>query len=156
MSPRVQAVCEVLKGAGINIEAVDDIRVPLWDKLVAYAGGSPMFAARVDLGQAMASPEIRRLVWEATEEAATVARAEGVNIGSGLGDRLLAYLDSSGQKNPRWRPSLLQDLDAGRRLELEDLVGVVAHKGTRHGIPTPVVRVCYMTLKPYEMGAPRP
>jgi 2-dehydropantoate 2-reductase len=156
VSPRVHAVCEVLTGAGVTIEAVDDIRVPLWTKLVSYAGGSPMFAARVDFGQAAASPEIMRLVWEATEEAATVAKAEGVNIGSGHGDRLVTYLDSSGQKNPRWRPSLLQDLDAGRRLELEDLVGVVVHKGTRHGIPTPVVRVCYMLLKPYEMGAARP
>src|SRR5262249_56491835 len=104
----------------------------------------------------MGSRENRRLVWEANEEAAAVARAEGVNLARGAGDRLLTYLDSSSQKNPRWRPSLLQDLDAGRRLELEDLVGVVVHKGTRHGIPTPVVRVCYMTLKPYEMGVARP
>jgi 2-dehydropantoate 2-reductase len=155
VSARVHAVCAVLKGAGVQIEAVDDIRVPLWDKLVTYAGGSPMFAARVDFGQAMASPEIRRLVWEGTEEAAAVARAEGANLAPGAGDRLLTYLDSSSQKNPRWRPSLLQDLDAGRRLELDDLVGVVVHKGTHHGIPTPVVRVCYMLLKPYEMGAAR-
>jgi 2-dehydropantoate 2-reductase len=156
VSPRVHAVCEVLKSAGVSIEAVDDIRVPLWTKLVAYAGGSPLLAARVDFGQAAASPEIRRLLWEANEEAATMARAEGVAIGSGLGDKFLAYLDSSGQKNPRWRPSMLQDLDAGRRLELEDLVGVIVHKGARHGRPTPVIRACYMLLKPYEMGAARP
>jgi 2-dehydropantoate 2-reductase len=156
VSPRVHAVCAVLKGAGVHIEAVDDIRIPLWSKLVTYAGGSPMFAARVGFGQAMASPEIRRLVWEATEEAAAVARAEGANLAPEAGDRLLTYLDASSQKNPRWRPSLLQDLDAGRRLELDDLVGVVVHKGTHHGIPTPVVRVCYMLLKPYELGAARP
>ena len=156
VSPRVHAVCEVLKSAGVNIAAVDDIRVPLWDKLVTYAGGSPMFATRVDLGQAMASPEIRRLVWEATEEAAAVAKAEGVNLAPGAGDRFLTFVDGASQKNPRWRASLLQDLDAGRRLELEDLVGVVVHQGTCHAIPTPVVRVCYLLLKPYEMGAPRP
>jgi 2-dehydropantoate 2-reductase len=156
VSPRVQALWQVLKGAGVSVEAVDDIRIPLWDKVVNYAGGSPMFAARVDFGQAMASPEIKRLVWEANEEAAAVARAEGVNLGLGVGDRILALLESYSQKNPRWRPSLLQDLDAGRRLELEDLVGVIVHKGAQHGIPTPVIRVCYMMLKPYEMGTPRP
>jgi 2-dehydropantoate 2-reductase len=156
VSPRVQAVWEALKGAGVAIEAVDDIRIPLWNKAVNFAGGSPMFVARVDFGQAAASPEIRQLVWEANEEAAAVARAEGVPLAPGTGDRMLASLDSYSQKNPRWRPSLLQDLDAGRRMELEDLVGVIVHKGTQHGIPTPVIRVCYMTLKPYEMGAPRP
>jgi 2-dehydropantoate 2-reductase len=154
VSPRVQAVWGVLTGAGGQVEAVDDIRVPLWNKLLAYAGASPTLAARVDFGQATASPELRRLVWEAAEEAAAVARAEGVPIAPGAGDWLLTVLDSYSQKNPRWRPSLLQDLDAGQRLELEDLVGVIVHKGTQHGIPTPVMRVCYMLLKPYEMGTP--
>jgi 2-dehydropantoate 2-reductase len=156
VSPRVQALCAVLQSAGIAVEAVDDIRVPLWNKLVRYASSSPMFVARVDFGQAAASPEIRQLVWEASEEAAAVARAEGVPLAPGTGDRMLAFLDTYSQKNPRFRPSLLQDLDAGRRMELEDLVGVIVHKGTQHGMPTPVIRVCYMTLKPYEMGAPRP
>jgi 2-dehydropantoate 2-reductase len=154
VSSRVQAVWAVLTGAGVDVEAVDDIHVPLWNKLVLYAGISPWLTARVDLGQAAASPEIRRLVWEASEETAAVARVEGVNLDLGAGDRILTILDSYSQKNPRWRPSLLQDLDAGRRLELEDITGVIVHKGTRHGIPTPVMRVCYMILKPYEMGAP--
>ena len=136
VTPRVQAIWEVLKGAGVNVAAVDDIRVPLWNKLIGYAGISPTLVARADFGQAVASPEIRRLVWEAGEEAAAVARADGVHIAPGMGDRLLTVLDNYSQKNPRWRPSLLQDLDAGRRLELEDLVGVIVHKGTRHGIPT--------------------
>jgi Ketopantoate reductase PanE/ApbA C terminal len=73
-----------------------------------------------------------------------------------LRSRFLTSLESSAQKNPRWQPSLLQDLIAGRRLELEDLVGVIVHTGTRHGIPTPVIRVCYMLLKPCEMGTTRP
>jgi 2-dehydropantoate 2-reductase len=153
VSPRVQTVWAVLHSAGVEVEAVDNIGVPLWNKLVAYAGISPLLAARIDTGQAAAAPDIRRLVWEASEEAATVAEAEGIKLDAGAGNRALTVLDSYSQKNPRWRPSMLQDLDAGRRLELEDLVGVIVHKGTRHGIPTPVIRVCYMILKPYEMGA---
>jgi 2-dehydropantoate 2-reductase len=156
ISPRVQAVCAVLTRTGVQVQAVDDIRVPLWDKLVTYAGGSPVLTARVDLGQAAASPEILRLVWEATEEAAAVANAEGVPLAPGAGERALTLIKSYSQKNPRWRPSLLQDLDAGRRLELEDIVGVIVHKGTQHSIPTPIMRVCYMLLKPYETGVPSP
>ena len=48
VSQRVQAVWEVLKSAGINVEAVDDIRLPLWNKLVNYAGGSPLLACNLD------------------------------------------------------------------------------------------------------------
>jgi class 3 adenylate cyclase len=102
---------------------------------------------------AAAAPDMRRLVWKASEEAAAVAGAEGVRLDAGAGHRALTVLDRYHQHNPRWRPSMLQDLDAGRRLELEDLVGVIVHKGAQQGIPTPVIRVCYMLLKPYEMGA---
>src|SRR5262249_21325728 len=52
VSSRVHAVCAVLKGAGVQIEGVDDIHVPLWDKLVNYAGGSPLFSAPVDFAPA--------------------------------------------------------------------------------------------------------
>ena len=149
------AVWEVLKGAGVNIEAVDDIRVPLWNKLIGLRRDEPH-----DRGP--------RRLWPS----GSIAGAQAAGVGGGRrsrrsrqsggrahrsrgwATRLLTVLDSYSQKNPRWRPSLLQDLEAGRRLELEDLVGVIVHKGTRHGIPTPVIRVCYMTLKPYEMGAP--
>jgi 2-dehydropantoate 2-reductase len=155
VSSRVQQVWAILHGAGVEVAAVDDISVPLWNKLVAYAGISPLLAARVDIGQAAAAPDMRRLVWEASEEAAAAAGAEGVRLDVGAGNRALTVLDRYHQQNPRWRLSMLQDLDAGRRLELEDLVGVIVHKGTQQGIPTPVIRVCYMLLKPYEMGALR-
>ena len=102
----------------------------------------------------MASPEIRQRAWAAYEEAAAVAIAEGVNIEPTIGDRASAALEEHRQKKPRWRPSLLRALDAGRRLELEDLIGVIVHKGANHGIPTPIIRFSYMMLKPYEMGTP--
>ena len=40
-SPRVKAIWTVLTGAGVQIDAVDDIHVSLWNKLLAYAGVSP-------------------------------------------------------------------------------------------------------------------
>ena len=154
VTPRIHKLWEVLNKTEVKVKIVDDIRIPLWEKVVNFAGGSPMMAARVDFGQANASREIRQLVWEANEEAAAVARAEGIDLEPGVGDRMLAVLESYSQTNPRWRPSFLKDLDAGRRTELEDLVGIIVHKGQEHDVPTPVIRVCYMALKPYEMGTP--
>jgi ketopantoate reductase len=109
-----------------------------------------------DCGQAAASPAIRRVVGEGNEAAATVTRAEGGPDRLGLGDTCLASVDSSGQKNLRWRPSMVQDRGAGRRLELDDLIGVLVPKGAQHGLPTSVIRVCSMLLQPDAMGAARP
>ena len=151
VTPRVEAMRSVLASAGFDVAAADDIRVPLWQKLVQYAALSTGLAARADLGQTATSPELRKLVREGAEEAAKVAAAEGIPIEPGAGESVLAFLDE--QKGSPWRSSMLKDLEAGRPLELEDLIGHVVNRGGERGIPTPVLRVCYLMLKPFAQGA---
>ena len=61
-------------------------------------------------------------------------------------------LDEIAASNPAWRPSLLQDLDAGRPLELDAWSGGAVLMGKELGIPTPVNFAMYAGLKPYENG----
>jgi len=49
-----------------------------------------------------------------------------------------------------------QDLDAGRRLELEAISGTIVRLGRKHGLATPVHDVAYACLKPYAAGIPAP
>ena len=53
-------------------------------------------------------------------------------------------------------PSLLIDLTAGKRLEVEALQGAVVRRGRTHGVPTPVLDTLYAALKPHEAGRPAP
>jgi 2-dehydropantoate 2-reductase len=55
---------------------------------------------------------------------------------------------------PEARPSLLEDLVAGRRLELESTTGTVVRTGLEFGVPTPMNTAIYAALKPYASGAP--
>ena len=59
-----------------------------------------------------------------------------------------------GQQKPWYRSSMLSDVLAGRRLELEWLNGVVVRLGLEHGVPTPANAAIYAALKPYADGAP--
>ena len=49
---------------------------------------------------------------------------------------------------------MANDLNAGRRLELESLNGTVVRLGCEHGVPTPCNFAIYAALKPYANGAP--
>jgi len=49
--------------------------------------------------------------------------------------------------------SMRQDLDAGRRLELEAISGTIVRLGRKHGVATPVHEVAYACLKPFADGA---
>ena len=56
---------------------------------------------------------------------------------------------------PPWgKSSMLADLEAGRRLELEAITGVAVRLGQAHGVPTPANAAIYAALKPYVDGAP--
>ena len=55
---------------------------------------------------------------------------------------------------PQYKPSLLVDLEHGRRLEIEAWNGALVRYGKAAGVPTPVNDVIYACLKPYANGTP--
>lgn len=52
------------------------------------------------------------------------------------------------------RPSMYYDLEAGKPLELEAMVGMVVRLGEKHEVSTPLTFALYAALKPYVNGAP--
>ncbi len=49
---------------------------------------------------------------------------------------------------------MYHDLEAGRTLELDDIVGVIVRLGEELGVPTPLTFAAYASLKPYADGTP--
>jgi 2-dehydropantoate 2-reductase len=149
LSPRVLAVRDALASAGLHVEAVSDARVPLWTKLIflaPFAGISG--CSRLPLGPLWALPASRETYLAAADEVARVATAEGVAITHQREalERTVAALP------PEVRASLLLDLEQGKPLEVEALMGSVVRRGSAAGIPTPVMATFYGLLKPHEHG----
>jgi hypothetical protein len=104
----------------------------------------------VPLGELLACAESRALHVSAIEEVATVARASGVDLGEDAVARALAWHESLG---PTTRASMARDLEAGRRIELDQLPGAIARMGRELGIPTPVNSIVYAALRPSALAA---
>jgi len=153
VSDRVQQLKDVLAAADIQVEAVADGRVPLWSKfayLAPFAGFTG--AARLPIGPLWAQPGFQPLFLEAVGEVAAIARAEGVVLPPALAADVTAYISSI---PPSTRSSLLIDLQAGKRIEIEALPGSVVRRGRAAGVPTPIMAALYTVLKPYEGGRDR-
>jgi 2-dehydropantoate 2-reductase len=154
MTPRVGRVAEALAGADIQAEAVDDGRVPIWEKfiyLVSLAGFTG--AARLPIGPLWNDGFIRARFLDACREVERVARAEGVNVAADRIEQIEAFVD---KVPPTMRSSLLIDLSQGKRIEVEALLGSVVRRAARAGVPAPIMSTLYAVLKPYAAGAPRP
>jgi 2-dehydropantoate 2-reductase len=152
LSPRVEAIVATLRGAGIEAEAHADPQVPLWEKFVGFSAFGVVTAlTRLPVGPILACPETRAMLLEVMEETVAVGRARGVAIPADCVDRLLAFVQGV---PPGARGSLLEDLAAGRRLELESTSGAVVRSGREVGVPTPMNAAIYAALKPYVNGPP--
>lgn len=153
VSPRVQAVADVLAASDIQSRPVADARAPIWDKfvyLVPFSGFTG--AARLPIGQIWAFPHVREMFYAAAREVAAVAAAEGVTLSSDRFETLREYM---GSLPAATRSSLLIDLEHGKRIEVEALQGAAVRRAGRHGVPTPIVSTLYAVLKAWEPGDPR-
>jgi 2-dehydropantoate 2-reductase len=152
-SPRVQRLTEAFLKADIQAEPVADARVPLWEKFVYLAPFAAVTgASRQPSGVVWSTPALRVTLEAAFAETEAVARAEGVAVAADVGARIRSYMDALPAST---RSSLLIDLQAGKRIELDALAGDVARRGARLGVPTPVMATLAAVLTPYVNGAKR-
>jgi 2-dehydropantoate 2-reductase len=151
-SPRARAFLEACRRAQIPCELSPDVRRTLWGKyvyLVAHAGMTAL--TRCPAGVIRALPETRRLYRLLLEEMAALARASRADLGPGIVDTCMGYLDALGANG---YSSLHHDLTHGKRLEIDALHGHAVRLGERYGIPTPMLFAVYAALRPYLDGQP--
>lgn len=166
-SERVDRLAELLSYAGLRAEVVEDVVAAEWSKLCQIVPAALLSAlSRLPYYQVCSSEPLARLFVEITHECAAVARAAGVAVGDypGFNIRTLVdlprpdaiesilergrELDRRGMRS--MRISLLQDLEKGKRTELEATAGEVVRRAHEHGISVPTTELCYEVVRGVE------
>ena len=132
-SQRAEGIAQLLRAAGFDVTHSDDIRRDIWFKLWGNMTMNPVSALTgATLDQLLADPLVRRLCSAAMLEAASVGDRLGCHIEQTPEDRhaLTAQLGA-------FRSSMLQDVDHGRTIELDALLGAVCELGLRLDLPLP-------------------
>ena len=146
-------IVRLFRQAGVDADWHAHIHRLSWEKFVMVcATGGVMALMRLPMGAVLKSPEAMALCRGVMGEAEVLGRSLGVDLAEGLNDRLIDFFKERIQ--PQTRSSMLNDLLAGRRLELDSLNGAVVRMGEKAGITTPFNLAVYAALKPYINGAP--
>jgi 2-dehydropantoate 2-reductase len=146
ITPRAGRIRDVLSSSGIQAVLTPDIQTALWEKFIFIASISGVCClARQPIGPILSTPESRELLVNALREVEDVGRARGVALPSDIVHSMLEMAEGFA---PETKPSLLVDLEAGRRLELEALSGTVVRYGRATSVATPVHSMIYAALKP--------
>ena len=150
MSARCEAIEQVLGIDSIQGKAAPNIRANMWQKFAGICGFGVFSVVRGDAATLRRAPEAVDLVLAAIKEGMDVAAARAVRLDAGLLDYAKTILDGLPGS---FKPSMLLDLEHGRRLEIEALNGALSRLGRETGVPTPVNDFIYVCLKPFADGA---
>jgi 2-dehydropantoate 2-reductase len=146
-----RAVAELIVSSGLEAEAFDDLRPAQWSKLIfnatintvaALTGlrHDPHFAATSD------PHDLGLLVRDLMDEGKAVAAAAGVTLGEDPWEmNVLAT-----RRGHRHYPSMLEDVDARRRTEVDMITGSLVAEARRLGVPVPLHETMYRLIKGKE------
>jgi 2-dehydropantoate 2-reductase len=138
-TPRVQALSQTLTRAGFKSPVVADIRSEIWLKLWGNLSFNPISAlTHATLVDICRFPLTRDLVSQMMAEAQTIAGKLGVTLRVSIERRI-----AGAEKVGAHKTSMLQDIEQGRPIELEALVGSVVELGALTATPTPAIGAVY-------------
>lgn len=141
----------LFNGAGLATQLVDDPLQHVWAKLLVNVGINALTAIhRCRNGELLRSAPLRKTMEQAVREAEAVARAKNIPV---AGDPVAATLTVC-ERTGHNISSMLQDVNNGRRTEIEAINGAIVAEGERLGIATPVNRELVRLVREIEAACP--
>jgi 2-dehydropantoate 2-reductase len=142
-SERSRKIAEALIAAGMRAPVTTHIRNEIWVKILGNVAFNPVSALTgATLAQMTRDPDVCKLVREIMCETAAVAARLGLELPVSIDQRI-----AGAAKVGEHKTSMLQDLEAGRPMELEAVVGAIVELGERVGVPMPHTRTVYGCTK---------
>jgi 2-dehydropantoate 2-reductase len=136
ITQRLMEVEDAWRGAGFRVKVFDDIDQLVWEKLICNCSLSgPCAVSDLTTGQLMADPDMAQISAACATEAFQVAREKGVRLGF---EDPVAYTREFASKIPGARPSVLLDLMARRKSEIDVINGSIPRVGRGLGVAAPV------------------
>jgi 2-dehydropantoate 2-reductase len=140
---RIVALSRLLVSARLKAPVQSRIRQELWLKLLGNAVFNPLSVlTRATLGEMAESPVVAPIVRGAMEEVDSVARRLGIEIPISIEQRIRGAARVGAHKT-----SMLQDVEAGRPMEIDAIVGSVVELAARFELPVPYLLTLYGSVK---------
>jgi len=142
-SDRARAIAEALIAAGFRCPITTRFRHEIWVKLIGNVSFNPISALTgATLEEMVRHPDVSTVIRGIMAETEAVAAALGIELPISIDQRM-----AGAEKVGAHKTSMLQDLEAGRPMEIEAVVGAVVELADRLGVPVPATRAVYASVK---------
>ena len=142
-SDRCRRIAEALVASGLRCPITTHLRQEIWVKAMGNASLNPVSAlTRSTIAQMLRDPAVADVIRNIMQEVEAVSRKLGMELPVSVDQRM-----AGAEKVGEHKTSMLQDLEAGRPMELEALVGSVVELGEKLAVPMPYTRTVYSCTK---------
>ena len=144
----VEIVKRYFDKLGISYKTPDNMQRAYWLKfMLNVSSNQPSAIFKMTFGQMQANTEFMDFMKSIMSEVQAIAQAEGVQDTETMIDEAVV---SFNKMIPEGRTSMLQDVEAHRKTEVDIFAGTVIELGKKHNIPTPYNKVLYEMIKIIE------
>ncbi len=170
VSPDVDEIADIFRSAGLDVVVSENVQQLIWSKVLQNVPLALGTAMRLTNDEYAAYPHARELIVKMAQECVAVTTAAGITLEAPKGPAPAAGSGQTGGPAPVVDPiqglldtiqrfhdsgtkpkcSMLQDLEKGRRTEIDAINGSIVREGKRLGIPTPVNEVMVALVKVQE------
>lgn len=142
-SDRIRLIAQALVASGLKAPVTTNLRTEIWVKILGNVAFNPISAlTRATLGQMIRHEDVNGLVRSIMQEVQTLAGKMGIEMPISIDQRI-----EGAARIGEHKPSMLQDMEAGRPLEVEAIVGAIIELGERAGVEMPSTRAVYACTK---------
>jgi 2-dehydropantoate 2-reductase len=142
-SRRLERLSRELVAGGLKAPIAENIRPEIWTKLLGNVCFNPLSAlTRATLAELATDGDVAPIVRGMMEETLTVASALGIEVPVSIDKRI-----DGARRVGDHKTSTLQDIEAGRPLEVDCIIGAVVELGTLLGVDVPATRQVYALTK---------
>jgi 2-dehydropantoate 2-reductase len=149
LSDRVVAIAKAFTAHGLPTRASDDIKRDKWKKLLGnVALGAVSAVTDLRSFEIMRVPDLQAIVFRSVDEAAAVAKAEGVALDvTEAREVLMKLVDTKGGGTGTSKSSMREDIVRRRPTEIDTIHGAVAALARKHGLATPTIDAMVALVK---------
>jgi 2-dehydropantoate 2-reductase len=148
-SERSRRIAEALIASGLRCPITARIRHEIWVKVLGNASLNPVSAlTHATVAQMLRDPGVCLVIRSIMQEVEAVSGKLGMELPVSIDQRI-----AGAEKVGEHKTSMLQDLEAGRSMELEALIGAVVELGERMGLAMPITRTVYSCTRLLAEGA---
>ncbi len=133
---RIKEIAGALSSVGIETRISSNIGSEIWSKGIVNAAINPLTAlTRLTNGYLLRIPILTNLLEDTCSECIKVAEAAKIDL---LGCDVIEKTKNVAKLTSENRSSMLQDIERGRRTEIDSINGAIVEVGKEHGVKTPV------------------